>query len=480
MCSSDLLTLPLQCSFPFSGNETEKQDLNRRKNGALLGIAAKDIERELDYRDELRHALDHFLKAAESKDPEIAAPALEEANEAIVRLAEYSQYAWSRAVESDHAKLSAQLVARLKRDFPNRPETARAATWNFTPLAELGRWMPGDYRPWGAADMMAACVINRNAQRWDSYEQENESGKEAREIAGTLQEVVRREDTNMAEIRRELTRLQTRFDTVRPKLTEDSLLRIVDDLDDLASVAAVPDLSVELFQRYAELRLGKQQPPAAEGEWQALAPWLAFLDRIRPVSQDDYRLRPNNDTEAGWKDYLRQFPDSPKSEAASLRLLRKQVRALCPIPQVEGVEFPDAPVPGGYKRMKRSAGGNGEDLTEVNAAIDDHLRRYPAGRYRADLSLLRAAVAADMRDYPLALENLAAVLSDPAHPELRMNAALQLADCGARLLDLNERAAVAKAFREKPAAKSYLKNLAFGDTCLFRLRPMMEWLDEAE
>jgi hypothetical protein len=37
---------------------------------------------------------------------------------------------------------------------------------------------------------------------------------------------------------------------------------------------------------------------------------------------------------------------------------------------------------------------------------------------------------------------------------------------------------VADAFRKTAAAMTYLKNLVHGDTCLFRLRPLMAWLEE--
>jgi hypothetical protein len=145
---------------------------------------------------------------------------------------------------------------------------------------------------------------------------------------------------------------------------------------------------------------------------------------------------------------------------------------------VEAFHFPAAPILNGYKRLRRPMFPAGRELESLARLMDAHQERFPKGRYQADLTLLRAAISADIGDYETALGDLAALLSDANHPELRMDAALQLSDCGLRLLDLEERAAVADAFRKTPAAMTYLKNLVHGDTCLFRLRPLMAWLEE--
>jgi hypothetical protein len=80
----------------------------------------------------------------------------------------------------------------------------------------------------------------------------------------------------------------------------------------------------------------------------------------------------------------------------------------------------------------------------------------------------------------VAVRSLAEVVADRSHPELRMIAALYFAEISLRLLDKNERAGVAAAFRAEPAALPFLKNLVHGDTCLFRLRPLMRWLESPQ
>lgn len=470
------LTLPLHDLFDYSQSEDEKLEQLRRKNAVFLGFAPEAVVAELDSRDELHHALRHFLAAAESKDPDVAAPALEEANEALFRLAEFSLYRCSRAVETDATGLSRKLVERLRHEFPDRPETARAVTWSFAPPALLGTWMPGDYTPGNSADAIASAVVDPKSGRWREWEPKP-GDAEAQRLREAFAVLLAAPNQDMPAVRKQLADFRADFDRTRQLLDERDVLALVDDIDDLASAAEIAGITPDLFSRYATLRREKSPPPPAAGEWQPLAPWLAFLDRIRPVQTPDGYTRANDDTIESWERYLRDFPNGPKSEAASLRLLRKKVRVACPIPQVEAFFFPESPIPRGYKRMIRSPEAGRATLHALTKELDAHEKRFPRGRYRADIRVLRGAIAAQSRDYPVALKSLAEVLADPAHPELRMNAALHFSEISLLLLDKNERPFVAAAFRSEPASMPFLKNLAHGDTCLFRLRPLMEWLE---
>jgi tetratricopeptide (TPR) repeat protein len=474
------LTLPLYQLFDYSQSETEKIEQLRRKNATFLGFAPDAVAAELDSRDELHHALRHFLAAAESKDPDVAAPALEEANEALFRLAEFSLYRCTRAVETDATGLSRQLVERLRKDFPDRPETARAVMWSFSAPTLLGTWMPGDYNPSNSAESIKAAVMNPRAERWSEW-QPHPGDADADRLRKGFATLFSEPDPDMAATRKKLADFRADFDSTRPLLDERDINGLVDDLDDLAAAVEAPGITPGLYHRYADLRQTKKAPPPAAGEWEPLAPWLAFLDRIRPIQLPNGYDEANADTLESWERYLRDFPDGPKSEAASLRLLRKKVREVCPVPQVEAFHFPEAPIPGGYKRLARPEEEAGDaTLRALAKELDAHEKRFPGGRYRADIDVLRAGIAVQSHDYPAALKLLAGVLADPAHPELRMNAALHLSEVSLLLLDKNERPFVAAAFRSERAALPYLKNLVHGNTCLFRLRPLMAWLESAE
>jgi outer membrane protein assembly factor BamD (BamD/ComL family) len=466
------LTMPLHHLFDYARTEPEKLDQLRRKNATLLGLAPEAVVAELDSRDELHHALRHFLIAAESKDPDVAAPALEEANEALLRLAEFSHYRCSRAVETDASGLSRKLVERLRRDFPNRPETARAAIFEFVPVALLGPWMPGDYRPVASGELIAEAILDPKATRWADGPQEEPVEVPEDESAAA---------TDLEGVRQELARSKERFDALRSKLSEEQILHGADVLDDLLSVANAPDMTFERYRSYLSLRgergfLPEDNAPGLS----PLAPWLEFRELVRMARREDGSEVPLPGMADSWKRYMDRYPDGPKAEPASFRRLRIMVRAAVPIPKIQAFHFPDAPIPNGYKRPTPPPKAAPETLRQLAKELDEHEKRFPKERYHADVGILRAAVSAQLGDHETAVKRLTEVVADPSHPELRMFAALYFSEIALRLLDKNERAGVAAAFRAEPAALPYLKNLVHGDTCLFRLRPLMAWLERAE
>lgn len=463
------VTLPLEQLFDYSDSENEKLGLLRRENARFLGIPRETIDRELDSRDELDHALRHFLLAAESaQDPDLVAHASEEANEALFRLAEFSHYRMTRAVETEANQLSARLVSRLQAECPVRPEAMRAVAWNFVMPGQLDVWMPGDYHPSTSEDFILNS-LKSPALRF---------GMEPANLELPWPASLEQDDgSDMPKIRQDLENCRNHFEEVRSTLSAAQIAASVNDLDDLISVSSAPGINPRLFRRYVAMRRSGQPPPTAEGDWSVLAPWLAFREGSRLVGEQ-WSKRPNWYTPTAWENYLREFPDGPKSEPASLRILVLKIRKLCPVPKVRAFHFPESPILLGYKRITRPAELDRGELAKMSAALDEHEKRFPGGRYHADISLLRAALAADLGDYQTAVGNLTTLLFDPAHPELHQDAAMQFADCGLRLVDLNERAGLIAAFRARPQAISLLKDLVYGDTCLFRLRPMMAWLEK--
>lgn len=465
----------------YARSEGEKQDLLRRKNAALFGMTDEAITAELDSRDEMHHALNHFLEAARLPgEPAVTAAALEGANEALFRLAETSLYRASRALETDASGLSLQLVDRLKQSFEASPEAERAVVWEFIPPRLLGEWMPGDYSPGNSAYGIERALESPGKPRWDPWREVHRVNREWEALVqriGALQNLWAGEGAlGIGELRELVGGIYAEFDALRPQLDRDQILQFVDHLDDLRSAVAAPNLNAAAFRNYAALRLGGGALPAVEGAWQPLAPWLEFQAVLRlRFAPDDSALRRMQP----WQEYLEKFPDGPKSEAASLRVLRTRIRDLLPIPQVEAFRFPEAPIPGGYKRLSRQIKLTPLFLGKLDEAIAEHRSRFPGGRYEADLRLLQAALAAETGRHAEALDWLSAAIDDPAHRELRLDAALQFAEIGLRLLDLDERPAVAAAFRAKPEALKKLRHLAHGDTCLSRLRPLLPWLERA-
>lgn len=490
------LTMPLHDLFDFSGSEPHKIDALRRKNAAFLGFAPDKIEAILDSHDELHHALEHFLAAAKvARDPAVAAAALEEANETLFHLYEFSPYRVARAMEDKHTELSARLVGRLKKEFPNTPQAARAVPWVFreVPAPEQGQtgeafwtrdpaWMPGQNRHWNADEALREGVMGWNPRKYEPGQWNEEESAAYGDLSRRMKALAAEDGRDLPALKAELAELRENFAKLRKILNEDLVLEHVDELDDFSSVLEAPEISPELFRAYVVMRRTHAPPPPPdERKWQPLKPWLAFYDRIRPITKGDYYLAPNNSTPESWATYLQDFPGGPKSEAASLRLLRCKTKFACPRPKVAEADFPEAPIPNGYPVVDLEP--SAAPTAVLNGLLTDlaaHEQRFPNGRYQADVSLLRAKVIAAKGDIQPALEGFAAILSDTRHPELRMDAALYLSYFGLRLLEPAERVATAEAFRATPAALPFLRNLVTGETCLFRLRPLLGWLEGNE
>ena len=489
------LTMPLHDLFKFSNSEPHKIDELRRKNGAFLGLAPDKVEAILDSHDELHHALDHFLAAAKlARDPAVAAAALEEANETLFHLYEYSPYRVARAMEEKHVALSARLVGRLKKEFPKTSQAARAVAWVFREVhppeegvtGNVGwtigsDWMPGRARHWDADEALSEGLMGRNPNKYERIRWSDEERAAYRDLDARFDALATQDERDLPALKAELAELRGNFAKLRKILGEDMILKYVDQLDDFASVLEAPGISPELFRAYVTMRRSNAAPPPPEErQWQPLKPWLAFYDRIRLVSRGDYYQTPNNNTPASWEAYLKEFPDGPKSEAASLRLIRSKIKLACPMPKVEESEFPEAPIPNGYPSIDMKPSPAPEALDGLLTDLAAHQQRYPEGRYSADVTLLRARVNAAKGEIRNALAGCATILSDPEHNELRMDAALYLSYFGLRLLEPQERLATAEAFRATPAALPFLRNAVTGETCLYRLRPLLAWLEGNE
>ena len=460
------LTLPLLSVFDYSASESPKLDQLRRTNGRMLGISDQEIVAELDSRDELSHALDHYLAAAKSTHPEIAAPALEGANEVLFKLAEFSLYRCSRAVETDATRLSNELVDRLESDFPDRPETARAVRFTFVPPDILGHWMPGDYNP-GNADAAIAGELEADDDRGtdDAINQRYQA------ILASLH-FLPHSDQTMAEIRRDLTEATHEFESIRSRLDPHQLLRLVDNLDDLHAAAHTPEVTVEQLSEYAALRLSSTPPIGEPPGDSPLVSFYEFLSLIRPLPNGNELTR---QSPARWKKFIETYPKSPKCEAASLRRARILVRHAAPIPHVRAFHFPAAPITHGYKQLHSRP--DPTKLGDALQAVEAHRTRFPNGRYHRDIDLLQAACDSWNGETARALKSLTTILADTDHPELLGDASLYFAQLMERLLVPSRRPDLLVAIQQNPDSIIPLKKLARGDTCLSRLRPLIPWIE---
>jgi tetratricopeptide (TPR) repeat protein len=467
------LTLPATGACYYANSEEDRQDLLRRQNALHLGFSRTAVAAELGRRDEATHALDHALAAAaaDNPDPASAAAALELANECLCRRAEFSHYQKSRALEAGDASLSRDLYDQLRRRFPRSREARRAVYHVFTPLA--APWMPGDYNP---NNCVAAFVATLEGRPRDDYSDETNAAQEAaqnqiNQLAAPLENP--QPGTRFADLLRDLQTARRKLDTLRPATDpdwQDPVLDVINRLDDLAAAASLPNITLADYTAYAAGRHATLPP-----EFRSL---LDFRARLK-LTEDDQGMEgdPVNDTIDGWREFLELYPDSPKLEAASLRLTRLLARQYRGRIRVRAFHFPEAPIPNGYKHIVVERPIPTPNPKLVLAAINDHEARYSTGRYQDDLDLLRAGALIDDGDYPQAMELLERILANPAQRELHGGAVLNFGDIAQRLLDPAQRLKVATALRRRPAAMSILKCLVAGDTCLARLAPLMPWLE---
>ncbi|MCU0796921.1 MAG: tetratricopeptide repeat protein [Akkermansiaceae bacterium] len=448
------LTLPLHQYYDYSGSEEPRLDQLRRINGRAIGFDDIHITRELDSRDELHHALSHYLAAAKSTDATIAAPALESANECLRRLAEFSLYRAGRAAETAASDQSSKLVQELRQRFPESVEAKRAIAYRFRPPQMIPNWMPGDYNVPNAAWTLFTTL----------HPEQGDGGFETlTELSARLTRAVTLAASPVA-LQEELAKVAADFLKARPGLDGDSINALSDDLQDLLAAAAVPDVPFEDLKNYCIRRINGEAPAEATGP-------LGAFEAFRQLRADPEA------TAAQWQDFLKQWPASPKTEAARLRLLRFHIREFCPVPQIRAFHFPAAPITAGYKHSSLKAPVQPFDAPALLREIASFRESYPQSTYASDVAMLEAAVHARHGEIRKTLAIVLAILANPIHPELHGDAGLHLAYIAQGLIEPPTRQAVLDALRAHPDALPWIRKLAEGDTFLFRLQPFLAHLE---
>ncbi len=459
------ITMPLLGLHTYAASEWEKQDVLRRANALHLGFPEEAINRELDRRDEATHALEHALAAAESEDPEVAAPALELANHCLFRRAEFSLYQRARALETDAGSLSKDLYRRLKEKFPESVEARRAVWYSFSPAE--GPWMPGDYNPANShAAMLEA--LGGSGEESDAGEESEEARAEILAILQAIEEP--EEGITLPEMRERIAAGRREMDKWRGKTdpaNQGEVIAAVDRMDDLAAAASLEGIGMEDYRNYAAGRMD-----GLPGAFESL---VDFRERLKPLGMEQ---EPVDDTMGGWRSFLENYPGSPKAEAAALRLTRRVARLFRTRVTVQAYAFPEAPITGGYKRVVvlRDDIKDGTDF--VMSMIGEYDARFPDGRYRDDIDLLRAGVMIDRGEPELALGLIQRILETPWQRDLHGVAVLNFGEIAEELGAPGRREGAIRAFRENPEAVETLRKLATGDTYLSRLKPLLPWLEE--
>lgn len=464
------LTLPATGACYYANSQEEAQDLLRRRNALELGFPRASVESTLDRMDEATHAFDHAIAAAVSDDPSVGAPALELANLCLFRRAEFSLYQKSRALETQATVLSRDLHDKLRGRFPNSAEARRAVYYVFAPTS--APWMPGDYSSANSVRAMLEILDHRpHREPWEPNEAAENLHAEIGKLPAKFDNPA--PGTKMKDLRRDLVETKRQLDKLRAGTdpdNQDEVLAAIDRLDDLAAAASLPDITVAEFADYANGNHDSLPP-----QFKSL---LDFRDRLRILKdENDNDKGPANDTIAGWREFLETYPDSPKREAASLRLTRLIARQSRGTLLVRAFHFPEAPIPNGYKRIEPERPQPANPQATLDAILN-HQANHSTGRYQDDLDLLRAGALTDANNPSEALMLLEKILANPAQRDLHPVALLNLGEIALDLLDPAKRTRTAAALRSHPASLSLVKRLILGDTCLSRLHPLLPWLED--
>jgi hypothetical protein len=174
--------------------------------------------------------------------------------------------------------------------------------------------------------------------------------------------------------------------------------------------------------------------------------------------------------------WLKAFPKSAKRQEAWLLCVRAAYRARRPLLRSVGANFPESGTSVGslYVRLPQP------NLLPWNPGIIEsriaaYEKEFPSPRYAAELNDLRSGLAVAKKDWPRAIALCTALLHDPQHPDLHLEAALRLTNLFARLGDPEVRPDLLAAIKESPAARADLVRYLDATDESTDLEPLTFW-----
>jgi TolA-binding protein len=491
-----LLRAPLDTKVHFLRRYGGLDAMQRRANGRSLRL--KNVDPELEERDELRHASRWWLSAARARPgTPLGAQARWKALEAMPKIAAASEYAEELAREIKGEAVSREIYEKLCKEAPDSVEAKRlAAYWSFplAPKIEDARYDASSrrdanilgylYDDFGAFGQEAS--DNQSRTTWSDI---------TKRIALLPEKAVIAEPSTMATEVRELDAL------VRKNITDIGDATCANFVDDLAQFLSEPNLTSEMVKIYVGIRFdvlesnGWDRPndlrdsaPKKDDEilsgidaalknpiMQPVADYLEF-SRVGLMAGDrttvetdipDLKESAGNATYASRdyagmeklaRDFLKKYPRSRKREAA-LFVIARSVQALsrshvCSV----GVPAPGTD-PNDYifDVSQKSYQQEAFEPKRVLAPLDEYDREFPHGRYAAENRNLRAMTLWRMHEWGQALDMTIAQLEDGSKPDLQPEAAVRLANIFADLAQAEYRADLIAAIRSRPPAALRLK-----------------------
>jgi len=488
-----LLRAPLDTRVRFLESEAGLDAMRRRANGRSLAL--KNVDPELEERDELRHASRWWLNAARARPgTPLGAQARWKALEAMPKIAAASEYAEQLAREIKGEAVSREIYEKLRKESPDSTEAKRlAAYWSFPPLAK-----PDDQEYYdSAAARRDANILGYPYDDFRAFQKNSESESRpdwdnvVTRVAALPQKARSAEPAAIATEVRELDTL------ARKNVGDIGDATCLNFLDDLAQFVAEPNLSAEMVKTYVGIRFdvldsngwelsnsGRKSDDAIQEEiaaaledpvMQPVADYLEFSliglragdrttvetdipDLKEEGGKSSYISRDHAGMEKMARDFLKKYPRSHKREAA-LFVLARSVQALsrpyvCNVAvDVQG----STPEDQNYDMVQKSYQREAFDSKRVLGALDDYDREFPHGRYTAENGNLRAMTLWRLHQWGPALDLTLAQLNDKSKLDLQPEAATRLANIFADLAQAEYRADLIAAIRSRPQALLRLK-----------------------
>lgn len=521
-----LLTYPLDTDK----NRTDvylprEKDLanTRRAEAAAISRYPGDFRLDLENRDELRHAFQWWIEAADAQPgTATAARALWQALRAMPLIADVSTFTAERAVARKWGDESRKLYDRLRKENADSVEAKRYAVyWSFPPPPQPP---PDQQYPYLQTREPVGSRMEV-AQLFGAKSDDSRYPTE-KEVDSILQEL--RADAGRQKPEVLKARLENLRDQARKEYKDLYGASWVNFYDDLALFFSEPDPGAEVRERYTNLRIqflrggtvggvgfgwGNDTPPDFDARLQKdiakalsdprskpVADYFEFLDLavianhyvFRDVNNvpksheadvlqkgdgDTYRTRDYPLLARKTRAFLDKYPQSKKREAAMLLEARAVYRSSAEVTLRNLFPWPQgARWEGGYLSTVTSQ--EPFDPNRVLQVLDAYDRDFSTGRYAGDIRDYRAGVALRQRDWKTALDLTAAQLADPKREDLQAAAAVRLGELFPRLADERDRADLLPAIKASARGRELLLTYLRDTSDYHPLRYLDAWLRE--
>ncbi len=475
--------------------------LQRQVNGRVLNYV--DPDSELEGRNPYQHASSWWTRTAAADHAGPLAPAaLWKVIDAQQKIVETSPYTQKRAMDTDQAAKVRKLYDTLRSQYPDSREAKdKAVYWTFPDKDDMSKTTVDN----GIQEMAFAGIEPITIMR--------DGGNEWRVALGMKQDWQYQKRSDWDALCNEVAKFPTAsvgmdakafagavdslLATARPLAMTMDRMYVVNSLEDLKSLAQVPNLDPQTRNAYVAYRIDQigraTDADTFNSDLQPRQPSTSAIDDLRKLPGataiagflDYLPLALTSNTDVSFtakgaapnitytyddrdyvrlvKDadaYLKQYPNSAKREAAAVLRLRAMVFLARPKLIRDEVDWPETNSWAGADF--RDVGAQGDfDAASFNSALQSYQKEFPDSQYPDTITSIRADADILQEKWGDALDCLTALHDPTGKPAFQDQVALDLSKIFNDLMDENKRHEILTAISTRPAAcdllKTYLK-----------------------